>query len=231
MVSHVDNDHIVGVKKLFRELKQDIVRKSVTALPPFGVRRLWLNTFNDVLGDAHDQYYKALTATLASHSGQGINPVLVEKLTEAMKGRHPDDASATGHATDIALVLAGHSDGRELRDTFKFLHEHKEIATLNAPFLKNGRPALITQECAAQSISGLTFRIAGPMEQEIQSLQKDFDEFIQKKGLAEASLLAAYSDTSITNVSSIVCLLEMGGRRILLTGDVRGDKILDVPEH
>lgn len=45
--------------------------------------------------------------------------------------------------------------------------------------------------------------------------------------MVEASLLAAYADKSIRNLSSIVCLVEAGGKRLLLTGDARGDKILE----
>src|SRR5262252_3492897 len=34
-----------------------------------------------------------------------------------------------------------------------------------------------------------------------------------------------YSDKSVPNLSSIVCLIEKNGKRVLLTGDARGDKI------
>ena len=39
-------------------------------------------------------------------------------------------------------------------------------------------------------------------------------------------MLAAYADRSVPNLSSIVCIMQIGSRRMLLTGDARGDKIL-----
>lgn len=38
--------------------------------------------------------------------------------------------------------------------------------------------------------------------------------------------LASFTDDSIPNLSSIVALAEADGRRVLLTGDARGDKVL-----
>jgi hypothetical protein len=44
---------------------------------------------------------------------------------------------------------------------------------------------------------------------------------------AAAALLAAYLDASVANLSSLVILVEKNQKRILFTGDARGDKILD----
>jgi hypothetical protein len=222
MVSHVDNDHVVGVKKLFKELKTTDIRTR-----PFTVKRLWHNTFNDILNDAADSYYKTLPAPLTSNVGDNPNPGLVQQLAQAFKSKYPNDTDSDEEALDIALILAGHGEGRDLRTSFEFLYNKGEIGTLNTPFKKNGKPTLISQDrnLPAQ-VSGLNFRIVGPMEPEIEALQEEFDKFIKAKGLVQASLLAAYADKSIRNLSSIVCLVEMGGKRILLTGDARGDKIL-----
>jgi hypothetical protein len=228
MVSHVDNDHVVGIKKLFAQLKREIDDNVGTASRHFTVKRLWHNTFNDILGDAIDKFYKTLTASVEASVGGKPNPVLVEKLTKAFKKKNPAAAKADEAAFDIALVLAGHGETRELRDSFEFLFAQNQIATLNAPFKKNGEATLITTEMTPQAaeINGLKFKVAGPMQPEIDKLQSDFDTFITNKGLVEASLLAAYSDDSIPNLSSIVTLLELGGKRIFLTGDARGDKTI-----
>jgi hypothetical protein len=228
MVSHVDNDHIVGVKKLFRQLKDEVMNNVSIANRPFSIKRLWHNTFNDVLNDGLDKYYTTLTASLASKGASGDpNPEMIQKLADAFKLKQSEYPDAD--AFDVALILAGHGEGRDLRNYFGILHNAQLIATLNAPFQKNGKPTLITLEMTPTpvSITGLTFRIIGPMQAEIDALQKDFDKYIKQNGMIEASLLAAYADKSIKNLSSIVCLLEMGGKRILLTGDARGDKILD----
>ena len=58
-------------------------------------------------------------------------------------------------------------------------------------------------------------------------MQKAFDKYIKDNGLTAEAVLAAYADKSVPNLSSIVCLVEMEGKTILLTGDARGDYILD----
>ncbi len=72
---------------------------------------------------------------------------------------------------------------------------------------------------------GLKFTIVGPMNEEVVQLQKQHDEFLKKKE-KEKDALAAFTDTSIANLSSVVVLAEVGKKRMLLTGDARGDKVL-----
>lgn len=226
MVSHVDNDHIVGVKKLFQRLRDDL---QLSLPSPFVVRFLWHNTFNDILGDGIDQYYRTLTASLAASVGGKPNPKVVTHLAKAIKQRYPNDPSPNAAAFDIALVLAGHGEGRQLRDSFDVLYNASTIGLLNAPFTKNGMSSLITlgKKPLTTHINGLAVTIVGPIDAEIQALQVEFDKFIKDKGVSATAMLAAYADKSIKNLSSIVCLVEMGGKRILLTGDARGDKILE----
>jgi hypothetical protein len=228
LVSHVDNDHIVGIKKLFRRLKNEIVQALPTAQRLFAVKRLWHNTFNDVVDDAIDTYYQTLTAGLHANVGGGPNPALEASLAQAYQDRHGAGAEESADvAHDVALILAGHGEARELRDNHAFLRNAGQIASLNSPFEKNGQPTLITAEStpAPLAFAGLTIKVIGPLEAEIEALQAKFDAFIQAKGLTVEAMLAAYSDTSVPNLSSIVCLVEKDGKRILLTGDARGDKI------
>jgi len=65
------------------------------------------------------------------------------------------------------------------------------------------------------------------MNDEVVALQKAHDDFLKKKKQkgSEASL-AAFTDTSVPNLSSVVVLAEVEGKRILFTGDARGDKVL-----
>src|SRR5438552_5517604 len=87
MVSHVDNDHIVGVKKLFRRLKTEIDHALPANQRHFAVKRLWHNTFNDVLDDAIDTYYQTLTAGLQASVGGAPNPALEASLAQAYQNR------------------------------------------------------------------------------------------------------------------------------------------------
>ena len=231
MVSHVDNDHVVGIKKLFRALRKEVETNVPVNQRPLEVKRLWHNIFNDILGDGIDKYYQTLTASVQASIGGAPNPAIVADVAKALKARHDiADGRAGEDAYSIALVLAGHGEGRDLRIDHKFLFDGHHIGALNAPFKDaNGKPTLITAEMtpAPQKVSGLEFKIVGPMKAEIEAFQKEFDKYIKDKGLSVQAVLAAYADTSVKNLSSIVCLASFGGKRILFTGDARGDYILD----
>jgi len=78
--------------------------------------------------------------------------------------------------------------------------------------------------------SGLTFTVAGPMQPELIKLQQKHDDWLKKlkeEGKKPEDALSAFVDKSVPNVSSIVVLAQAGGKTMLLTGDARGDKILE----
>jgi beta-lactamase superfamily II metal-dependent hydrolase len=229
MVSHVDGDHVVGVKKLFRALRREVDDLVPVASRELEVRRLWHNTFNDVLGDAIDAYYNKLTASVQASVGGRPNPKVVDELEAHLEaGPKLSKAQSASEALALGSILAGHADGRALRDDQKFLFQANQTLVLNTPFKSSaGKPTLITSAGTAPTkIDGLEFHVVGPLEDEVEALQKHFDAFIKKKGLTAEAFLAAFSDPSITNLSSIVSLVSLGGKTILLTGDARGDKIL-----
>ena len=234
MVSHMDNDHIIGVKKLTRAVKKQ-VENAPLAKRRIRIQRMWLNVFNDVLGDSTDRYYQTLTASVQASVGGKPNPKLVEELAKSFQARQEVDADAADYrARNVAAVLAGHGDGRNVRDDQKFLFDQGQTAALNSPFAgTGGHPTLITLDKTPKPIPvvGLNVTVIGPMKDEIDALQEEFDEYIKQNGLTAEAVLAAYADDSIKNLSSIVCLCEFGTdenkKRILLTGDARGDRILE----
>ncbi len=67
------------------------------------------------------------------------------------------------------------------------------------------------------------------MQRELHALQKKHDEWLEaqreRRGTGP-SALAAYVDASVPNLSSIVALARFGDKKMLLTGDARGDRIL-----
>ena len=227
MVSHVDNDHVMGIKKMFARMKTEIEQNLGDR--PFRVQFLWHNAFNDVLGDGIDKYYKTFTSSFTASVGGEPDAEVVKKLTAELKARTGLETDAAEHdAYDIGLILAGHGEGRDLRVSHKFLHDRNQIAGLNRPFQSNGSATLITAERtpAPIAVKGLKIKVVGPLEAEIKALQEAFDAFIEARGLTAEAVLAAYADISVPNLSSIVCIVEFGGKSILLTGDARGDKTL-----
>jgi hypothetical protein len=76
----------------------------------------------------------------------------------------------------------------------------------------------------------LKLHVIGPTRKQLAALQGDWDEHVRSHPnfIAEA---AAFSDQSVANLSSIVVVAEMKAgsavRRMLLTGDARGNFIWD----
>ena len=71
--------------------------------------------------------------------------------------------------------------------------------------------------------------VIGPTKKEVEKLKKRWKKDLEKikKKEADKNAAAASLDTSVFNLSSIVCIAEAGGKSILLTGDARGDIVLD----
>ena len=232
MISHMDDDHIIGIKKLIREVRGEIEEGAQDR--PFVLRRLWHNVFNDILGDAVDKYFEKFTSSFTASVRGEPHPDVVKGLAKAFRTRQGESkARAEADAHDVAMVLAGHNDGRAVRDDYEFLFKRHLVSAMNSVFKNSqGKTTLVMPESAPKplKVEGLEFRIAGPQQPEIEALQKEFDKYIEKNGMSAEAVLAAYADRSIKNLSSIVCLAEFGDdpkKTILFTGDARGDKILE----
>ena len=236
MVSHVDNDHVVGVDKLFADLASEVNRNVPEGQRPLRVERLWHNTFDDVIGNRLDAHYRQFSASFTADANGELPATSRAEIKAGLeeRGETEDEDEAEHLAADISKVLAGHPEGRALRDKHSLLHRANAIRGLNRPFVSaGGGSTLITAELTPDplSVSGLEFHVVGPRQAEIDALQTEFDAYLTKKGLNKAeAALAAYSDPSVPNLSSIVCFasLEVGGKpaTILLTGDARGDKMI-----
>ena len=199
MVSHIDDDHINGVLELTKEL---VEAKNAQQPLPLKIKGVCHNTFDDIIGNNP----KELTASVAAQFG-----------TASLSGEVETD----GLDPDAAKVLASVDQGFRLRDDSNALK-----LRVNPQF----KGKLILAKAKAKKVDmgkGLSFTVVGPMNDEVVALQKAHDDFLKRKAKkgSEASL-AAFTDTSVPNLSSVVVLAEVGGKRILFTGDARGDKVL-----
>ena len=80
---------------------------------------------------------------------------------------------------------------------------------------------------------GLSIRVVGPTRANLKALLADWEAWLEKQEerLAERRLrLAAMADKSIPNLSSLQLLVEAHGKSMLLTGDGRGDHLLQALE-
>ncbi|HVQ14471.1 MAG TPA: hypothetical protein VMS40_12810 [Vicinamibacterales bacterium] len=204
MVSHVDDDHIKGILDLTKELR---TQKANGEPRLIRVRTLWHNCFDDLLDTTPEQ--------LKVQAGFGA---------AALNGEIDVDESSDDF--EAAKVLASIPQGRTLRDDAEFLRDHLSWK-LNEKFA--GGLIITRPDSTPVTLDGgLTCTVIGPMQAQLQALQEEHDTWLreQKKHAAASSTLAAFVDKSVPNLSSIVVLAELGGKRMLLTGDARGDKIL-----
>ncbi|QDL96751.1 hypothetical protein FLL57_05295 [Rhodopseudomonas palustris] len=206
LVSHIDDDHIRGILDLTHEQRRRAagLRLAVTSL--------WHNSFDDLLSTRPDE----LT------SGFGTASILAGADANLFAGVEIGDSEEEAAAQ---AVLASVPQGRTLRDDaadlgWKPNHKFKGKLILTAP------------EVAPVDLNGVSITVAGPMQKELQALQDLHDQWLRRRKSegtrpTASAMLAAFVDKSVPNLSSIVLLAECGGKTMLLTGDARGDKIIE----
>jgi len=194
MLSHVDNDHVVGLLDLLTELRQQ--RANGTA-ETIAVRALWLNAFRQTIGSGNN--IEARVNALMTHAGT---------------------AARVMDATNLAVQ--GISEGHQLR---------LAATTLSIPINPGIAQGLICVDGMPQPIAfgNLRVQVVGPTQRNIEELRQEWLAWLQKHEDDVASgdpLLAAMADRSIPNLSSIMVLARAHRKTILLTGDGRGDHLL-----
>jgi hypothetical protein len=112
-------------------------------------------------------------------------------------------------------VVASIGQGRRLRDNANALD-----LDVNTSFQD-----LVVAPQKVDWQDGLELTVVNPDQDRLADLQRRWDQDVRKKQGAPASI-AAFLDTSVFNLSSIVVLAEAGGKKMLLTGDARGDDVL-----
>jgi hypothetical protein len=200
MLSHIDDDHANGLL----QLTQELIDASVTQERPLArLLSLWHNSFDEII----DNNAADLAGAVQNRWGAA-----------ALSGDIPDDA---GIDVGACKGLASVPQGRRLRDDAKKLGVERNADVDGG--LVVAKPAPVDMG------DGLRFTVVGPMLHEVEKLRQVHDEWVRAHPdavNASKAVLAAYADRSVPNLSSIVVLAEISGKRILFTGDARGDKIL-----
>jgi beta-lactamase superfamily II metal-dependent hydrolase len=208
MLSHVDDDHANGLVRLTEKLRELPVNTFVKPL------RLFHNTFDKIIGNDAAELKKATSKGYGTASLTGDIPVDLV----------PDDAKVDADTfNDALMVLAGIEQGIDLAGNAEVLQIKVNDGDGGLIVAKDGGTAIDMDD-------GLTLSVIGPMLPEVEALQKEHRKWLEaqkKNPKPPSAALAAYVDQSVPNLSSIVVLAELGGKSILLTGDARGDRILE----
>ena len=214
MVSHVDDDHIQGILDLTKEERDAMLDGKPRLL---NVLSLWHNSYDDLIGSKADKVVETVTEHLGEAGLKGMIPD--DRIDEILESSDTDDAEVIEAGIG---VLASIPQGHKLRDDAEFLSWGLNVE------VGGGTIAASSDELALDG--ELEIKVVGPLPDELAAFKKKYDEWLLEKAKGQKNAvaqLASYVDESVTNLSSIVVIVTVGAKNILLTGDARGDKILE----
>lgn len=127
----------------------------------------------------------------------------------------------------LEAVIASVGQGRDLRDLARKFHWPPNLGF-------DGLVSAPDDAGVPVDLDPLHLTVIGPRKAELDELREAWEKKVAELAAAapaEAAKIAAYLDESVYNLSSIVCLADVGSgperKRMLLTGDARGDKIIE----
>lgn len=195
VISHVDNDHIVGVLDLLTDLQK---QQEATGRQPFlSIGQLWFNSFSNTIG----------TKDIESRIGKinrvaAINKVRMNTMSMALNGMR-EGSQVLKRTAKLKIPV-----NKEAPNGFY-------LAAKSNPVIKRG---------------DLEITVAGPTQVNLQKLQVEWEEWVQKNEQQIAAgkytrEVAMAMDRSVPNLSSIVLHIKAGDKTLLLTGDCRTDHL------
>ena len=240
-VSHIDQDHIVGVLalledelewRLYDHHKAKGSPKSKPKVPrPPEIGGIWHNAFRDQIGENVDKVEDLLAASAATFLASGN-----AELTSL--GRDYEQiALSIPEALKVSRLAAA--------DLLRIPINRLPGATGPARLLmmrRNQRPF---------AVGSMQFTIVGPGRQELEALKTGWNNWLEspdgragleklsrqiKEKIEELDTVAtfdrdwngvpSYKGVTPPNVASLMFMVEEGGKRLLLTGDAQQDYIL-----
>jgi hypothetical protein len=212
MVSHVDDDHINGIQKITAAIRDATPQKPA----PVTFERFWFNSFDKLVGP----------------TPQGLSP---ESDAEAASLQ----SSGSSLAATLGAIAGTDSEEREHSTLLmQSIGQGVALASDLAALSLSGNPPVggLVMASASQpkrNIDGAKVTVIGPREGRIEALRKDWLKALKKPtkkqrqaALQELFLPSKKLDKSVSNLSSIVVLVEVEGKSLLLTGDAHGDDIV-----
>lgn len=242
-VSHIDQDHIGGVLRMLDDevawrvhdfqIKNGNASHRAPEVPrPPVIGAIWHNAFHEQITKNRGKIEKALAAAGAVLSGADV-----AKLREAGL-----DQSELATSIAEAIKVSRRIGAKQLD------------IPLNAP--ARGKLMMVRPRQRATSLGGMRITIIGPVPKHLTALRKEWNSWLSKNekaldkirkaagrdedrlGASALDLLnarfalevEAFGDPSkvtTPNLASLTLLVEERGQSILLTGDARGDQIVE----
>lgn len=194
IISHVDNDHIIGVLDLLVDLKyqRDAGQKEFVS-----IHQLWFNSFKNTIDSGDLETRIKSINTIA-----GVNGLRMQEMSMAVNGI---------------------KEGHQVMSVARFLDIPVNPDTIHGYYIGGAEKQTFHKD-------NLKITVVGPATNNLEQLQKKWEEWIadNEEKIAEGKYtkeFAAMSDRSVPNLSSIVLLVEADNKKILLTGDCRGDHL------
>jgi hypothetical protein len=221
MVSHIDDDHITGILDFTHELRR---QQDAGQAPSFDLLTLWHNSFDDLIGKLPAEVQPLVRRRMAGHLNEDAQAIAAS-VKQGRDLRIDADALALNVNSGFDDLVTFEKDGGPIDMgqglQFTVLGPRKaevdalrnkwseEVRTL----LKKARPS---KKKKASGKSAERDEPGNPdaLDRALTAAELD-------------AVAAAFVDKSIPNLSSIVVLAECAGKSILLTGDARGDFILE----
>lgn len=193
VLSHIDNDHVIGLLDLLAEIRNQRESGEKELLE---VRTIWHNSFNDLL-ELHGEQ-KKLLKNIFSAKNMRQGPTIKE-----------------------SIVMKGFQQGTDLTKLAKKLK-----IPINPSFDKL---IVVNNKIISLHLNQVTLHLLGPTKKNIDKLQKEWRNWLEKKNTPEALVgLVQILDKSVPNLASITFLVETKDGKILFTGDGLGKDIIDV---
>jgi len=247
-LSHIDDDHIGGIRQLIDDLTawrvyryQKSSGNTSFKRPGFPqppeVSALWHNAFKDQVGDNSGEIESQLVATARVVN---LNP----RLLEAGIAQHAADYGSLTAGVKDSLLLARRAGPRQLK------------IPVNKPF--GGRLVVVDRRAGTPDrvqVGDIALTVVAPFMDDLRKLRTEWNRWLAKNKAAVkeirrqaqqdeglypmdegqvvlSSLLALATElgkrgaVTIPNLASIMLLAEGDGKTILLTGDGHADDIL-----
>jgi beta-lactamase superfamily II metal-dependent hydrolase len=199
VLSHIDNDHIIGLVDLFGEIKDERQKGSKELVK---IAKLWNNSFTDLLQIDEDPNTFFKNSVLSMDIGsKDEKKKMKNSITSIIMTGFQQAADLSSLAISLKVRINPEFDKLILAD--------------NAP--------------KVIKLNDITFHILGPSEKNLEKLRKEWSDWRDKKKLDNQLVydLLQILDKSVTNLSSIMLLAERDNKKILFTGDGSSDDVMD----